>query len=350
VIFSRRHSLKTLAAAVAAPTFARAASNGTEQAAKPIRLVVLDVGGTLIEDHGEVPNAMHDALTKKGVEVSFAEIGEWRGASKRGMVRHFVELRTKPDAKRESLIAAIYEDFSKQVNAAYADVRPIAGAEDCVRALRGMGLLVATSTGFDRPLTDKIFAHLKWRDYFVATVTSDDVVDGRPSPFMLFHAMEARPASMRVCAVWSASIRARRRKSGCARNAIRTFFPASRNFPICCARNSDAVGCKPVIPDGRTSAADPGPTAKAAPWFPALPRISSGVGRDDTLSLHEALALNSEHVAQDEIQNARNGHGAGKRQHPRHRDRTHRAPLQTGTVRRHRTRDAAGEDVRCGYR
>jgi phosphonatase-like hydrolase len=189
VKFSRRHSLKALAAAAILPTAARAAT--VKPAAKPIRLVVLDVGGTLIEDHGEVPNAMHDALTKKGVPVSFAEIGEWRGASKRGMVRHFVELRTKPDAKREALIASIYDDFSKQVNAAYADVRPIAGAEDCVRSLRAAGLLVATSTGFDRPLTDKIFAHLGWRDYFVATVTSDDVVDGRPSPFMLFHAMEA---------------------------------------------------------------------------------------------------------------------------------------------------------------
>ena len=187
--FSRRHSLKALAAAAILPAAARAAT--VKPAAKPIRLVVLDVGGTLIEDHGEVPNAMHDALTKKGVPVSFAEIGEWRGASKRGMVRHFVELRTKPDAKREALIASIYDDFSKQVNAAYADVRPIAGAEDCVRSLRAAGLLVATSTGFDRPLTDKIFAHLGWRDYFVATVTSDDVVDGRPSPFMLFHAMEA---------------------------------------------------------------------------------------------------------------------------------------------------------------
>jgi phosphonatase-like hydrolase len=176
---------------VIAPTFARAASNGTVPATKPIRLVVLDVGGTLIEDHGEVPQAMHDALTKRGVEVSFAEIGEWRGASKRGMVRHFVELRTKPDAKREALIAAIYADFGGQVNAAYANVRAIAGAEDCIRKLRSAGFLVATSTGFDRPLTDKIFAHLGWRDYFVTTVTSDDVVDGRPSPFMLFHAMEA---------------------------------------------------------------------------------------------------------------------------------------------------------------
>ena len=189
VDFSRRHSLKALAAAAVVPAAARAATSA--KVTRPIRLVVLDVGGTLIEDHGEVPNAMHDALTKRGVEVSFAEIGEWRGASKRGMVRHFVELRTKPDAKREALIASIYDDFSAQVNAAYADVRPIPGAEECIRKLRAAGLLVATSTGFDRPLTDKVFAHLRWRDYFVTTVTSDDVVDGRPSPFMLFHAMEA---------------------------------------------------------------------------------------------------------------------------------------------------------------
>jgi phosphonatase-like hydrolase len=189
VVYSRRHSLKALAATALLPVAARAATSS--QATKPIRLVVLDVGGTLIEDHGEVPEAMHNALTKRGVDVSFAEIGEWRGASKRGMVRHFVELRKTAQPNREALIAAIYDDFSKQVNVAYANVRPIAGAEDCVRKLRAAGFLVATSTGFDRPLTAKVFAHLGWRDYFVATVTSDDVVDGRPSPFMLFHAMEA---------------------------------------------------------------------------------------------------------------------------------------------------------------
>ncbi|HTL30985.1 MAG TPA: HAD-IA family hydrolase, partial [Tepidisphaeraceae bacterium] len=36
-----------------------------------------------------------------------------------------------------------------------------------------------------------IFRHFDWRKYFDATITSDDVVDGRPSPFMIFRAMEA---------------------------------------------------------------------------------------------------------------------------------------------------------------
>jgi phosphonatase-like hydrolase len=57
--------------------------------------------------------------------------------------------------------------------------------------MRRRSLLLATTTGFDRDLTTKIFRRLGWQDYFVASITSDDVVDGRPAPFMLFHAMEA---------------------------------------------------------------------------------------------------------------------------------------------------------------
>jgi phosphonatase-like hydrolase len=191
---SRRHTLQTAAAALALPTaraLAESAQNARSAQRRKIRLAVLDIGGTIIEDHGEVPNAMHDALTKRGVAVSFAEIGEWRGASKRGMVRHFVELRTKSDPGRETLIQSIYDDFSNQVNRAYASVQPIAGAEAAIKQMRQAGLLLATTTGFDRQLTRAILHRLSWEDYFVAMVTSDDVVDGRPAPFMLFHAMEA---------------------------------------------------------------------------------------------------------------------------------------------------------------
>jgi phosphonatase-like hydrolase len=185
---SRRDSLKVLAASTAAvgeifPPQAQAAAKGQ------IRLVVLDIGGTIIEDHGEVPNAMHNALTRRGVEVSFAEIGEWRGASKREMVRHFVRLRT--GGEEAGLVSAIYDDFTRQVNAAYVHVRPIAGAEEAMHRLRNDGYVLATTTGFDGPLTRTILGRLGWQSLFVASITSDDVVDGRPAPYMLFHAMEA---------------------------------------------------------------------------------------------------------------------------------------------------------------
>jgi phosphoglycolate phosphatase-like HAD superfamily hydrolase len=40
-------------------------------------------------------------------------------------------------------------------------------------------------------VADSIFQRLKWQQYFVTVVTGDDVTQGRPAPFMIFHAMEA---------------------------------------------------------------------------------------------------------------------------------------------------------------
>lgn len=158
----------------------------------PIRLVVLDVGGTIIQDRGDVPEALRTAFASRGITVTPAEIAQWRGASKREVVKHFVQLRTATsDAERSKLAELIYADFAAQINRAYKTAQPIAGVEDAFRKMRASGLLLATSTGFDRAITLPIFQRLGWLHYFAATITSDDVVQGRPSPYMIFHAMEA---------------------------------------------------------------------------------------------------------------------------------------------------------------
>ena len=53
------------------------------------------------------------------------------------------------------------------------------------------GTFLATTTGFDRAITASIFDRLGWNQYFAAVICSDDVTQGRPSPYMLFHAMES---------------------------------------------------------------------------------------------------------------------------------------------------------------
>ena len=72
---SRRQALKqaTMAAVLAQGAIAPVA---VAQPKRQIRLVILDIGGTIIEDHGEVPNAMHDALAQHGVDASFAAIAD----------------------------------------------------------------------------------------------------------------------------------------------------------------------------------------------------------------------------------------------------------------------------------
>lgn len=157
-----------------------------------LRLVVLDVGGTIIEDRGDVPQALSSALAHYGIESSDEEIRRRRGASKREVVRYFVDKQgLLPSADRDQLTAKIYDEFSSNLIEVYRSVPPIAGTENAIQQMRRHGYLLATTTGFDRAVTTSIFRRLDWEGYFAASICSDDVVQGRPAPFMLFHAMEA---------------------------------------------------------------------------------------------------------------------------------------------------------------
>src|SRR5437868_11914077 len=186
-MFSRRRSL-TLFPALA--SLARGASAQQAQREEdddppmPLKMVILDIGGTIIGDHGEVPDSMLGAFSRHGMTVTPQEFSEWRGASKRGMVQHFVGLRG-PKGAGATLIDAIYGDFTNTAGKAYEKVQPIPGAEDALKQLQAMKLLLATTTGFDRPLCTAILARLGWQHYFAGSITSDDVADGRPAPYML---------------------------------------------------------------------------------------------------------------------------------------------------------------------
>jgi phosphoglycolate phosphatase-like HAD superfamily hydrolase len=56
-----------------------------------IRLVIFDIGGTIIEDHGQVVASFCAALTANGLPSSEAEIREFKGFSKRDVIKRFVE-------------------------------------------------------------------------------------------------------------------------------------------------------------------------------------------------------------------------------------------------------------------
>jgi phosphonatase-like hydrolase len=115
--------------------------------------------------------------------------------ARRFQTRHhadFVEQQTIPaERDQEKLIETIYGEFTESLIAAYRTVPPVRGAEASIEQLRSRGYLIATTTGFDRSVTSSIFRRLGWGSLFAAVICSDDVVQGRPAPYMLFHAMEA---------------------------------------------------------------------------------------------------------------------------------------------------------------
>jgi phosphonatase-like hydrolase len=138
------------------------------------------MAGTTVEDAGQVPAAFEAALAEAGVTVTPEQIVAVRGASKRQAIREFAG----PEADR------IYGRFCEHLRANYQGcVRPIAGAEPAIRALRARGIKVALTTGFDRDITTMLLDALAWREVADAVVCGDDVAAGRPAPDLIRQAM-----------------------------------------------------------------------------------------------------------------------------------------------------------------
>jgi phosphonatase-like hydrolase len=158
-----------------------------------IRLVVFDIGGTLIEDRGEVPNALISALNENGVQVSAEEIRPLRGASKREVIAALVNKRWGgPLGANETRVGTIYSRFQSYLQQAYehGDVRAIKGAPESISWLRERGVAVSANTGFSRQVTDLILSKARLEGLLDAVITGDDVSKGRPAPYLIFRAIE----------------------------------------------------------------------------------------------------------------------------------------------------------------
>jgi phosphonatase-like hydrolase len=135
--------------------------------------------------------AFSRALDENGIAYGKDELKAWKGASKREVIRHFVE-REGPASDPEQVVETTFLSFRDELSRLYREqLIPIAGAEGCFSWCRDRGILIATTTGFYREESDLILDRMGWRSAFAANISSSDVPRGRPAPYMIFRAMEA---------------------------------------------------------------------------------------------------------------------------------------------------------------
>jgi phosphonatase-like hydrolase len=155
-----------------------------------IELVVLDMAGTTVEEHGTVYEVLAEAVAAAGGRPTKDAVQRWMGADKREAITNL--LGGEPDT---ATVDATYADFRARLDKAYRDRPPTAlpGVVEALRGLRAAGVKVALTTGFDRAVTDRLLTALGWDDGSLIDVSIcvDDVAAGRPAPYMIFHAMEA---------------------------------------------------------------------------------------------------------------------------------------------------------------
>jgi phosphonatase-like hydrolase len=246
--FTRRDSLKLISATAAGANLSESAGATPSR----VRLIVLDVGGTIIQDRGDVPEVLQSSFAKHGIRVELDEIAKWRGASKREVVQHFVNKGFAEDVpRRDALSKLVYEDFTARAIEVYKTVPAIAGAETAFQTLRRNEFLLAATTGFGREIALSIFRRLGWERYFAAIITSDDVAQGRPSPFMIFHAMEtARVSSVaEVVTVGDTPLDLQAGTNGGARGVVGVLSGASKRAQLDSEPHTNILGSVVELPD-----------------------------------------------------------------------------------------------------
>lgn len=160
-----------------------------------IQLVVFDIAGTTLHDESNVGIVLQQTLASAGVSVSLDEVNEVMGYPKPVAIRQLLQLREDARYQEDDFVDTLHRRFVNDMKTHYAthpEVREKTGTSAVFAALREKGIKVALDTGFDREITDVILGRIGWQQQGLldAVVTSDEVAQGRPYPYMIYHTME----------------------------------------------------------------------------------------------------------------------------------------------------------------
>lgn len=161
-----------------------------------IELVVFDLAGTTVNDNKDVHRVLKKALANFDVNISIEDANEVMGIPKPIAIEKLIRKRYQGSVDIISdWIKEIHELFVEEMISFYKtdlSVTEKEGVTETFKRLKDHDIKVVVDTGFDRPITDALLKRMGWvKNHLIdASVTSDEVLRGRPYPDMIFKAME----------------------------------------------------------------------------------------------------------------------------------------------------------------
>lgn len=155
-----------------------------------IKLIVCDMAGTTVEEHGIVYKTLREAMIIHGLTVKEEEMHPWHGAAKGAVTAHF--LGRQPDLGITA--KEIDATFEELVTTAYA--APGATSLICpnltgwVSRCQAAGIKVGLNTGYPVSIQQGLLKALKLNDMVDCWVSASQVAEGRPYPYMIHRLME----------------------------------------------------------------------------------------------------------------------------------------------------------------
>lgn len=162
-------------------------SQGPRAGDAPLRLVIWDVDGTLVDSQHNIVAAMHLACEQHGILPPPPEhVRRGIGLS---LVEAVAQALTDHDTATHERIAKAYQEAFFTLRARPDHVEHLfPGAAEALRRLDAAGLLLGMATGKSRRGVDHFVSHWALEDLFVTLQCVDDC-PGKPHPAMIQRAL-----------------------------------------------------------------------------------------------------------------------------------------------------------------
>jgi HAD superfamily hydrolase (TIGR01509 family) len=165
---------------------------------EPIRLVIFDCDGVLVDSEPIALEVLVDALAVKGITI------DANGAAERFLGR---SIGSMADVVRQEFGVEIDQDFLSQMREALytrfrRELRPIAGIKPAVAGLKEQGLSWCVASSSQRERIELSLAATGLLELFEPSIFSATLVEnGKPAPDLFLYAAAAMGADPAACIV-----------------------------------------------------------------------------------------------------------------------------------------------------
>jgi len=153
-----------------------------------IKMAVFDVAGTTARDGGLVVEAFENAMVSMGVTRGTPEMDQMvnyvnatMGERKIDVFLHLCDGDSVRANRAHEFFVESYIGLVKS-----GKLQEFDGVTKLFDELRENGIAVGITTGFPRDILDSVISGLNWAQHIDFSVAASEVVEGRPSPDMIF--------------------------------------------------------------------------------------------------------------------------------------------------------------------
>lgn len=144
---------------------------------------------------GIVYKTLQLAMREDGLDVSDDDIHPWHGAKKEAVIEHFARRAGTPDAELEARVLRVGDWFVNAIDEAYFDEASTIdhidiGLMGYFRQLKDAGIKIGLDTGYPQNIQEGLVKKLGFDKVVDGWISSYDVPEGRPYPYMIYRLME----------------------------------------------------------------------------------------------------------------------------------------------------------------